>query len=36
VRRDPPRLGADTAALLAGLGYTDGEIDGLRTRAVVA
>ena len=36
VRRDPPRLGADTAALLAGLGYADGEIDGLRTRAIVA
>ncbi len=35
VRLQPPRLGEHTAALLAGVGYTDGEIDALRTQHVV-
>ncbi len=36
VRRQPPRLGADTDALLQGLGYAPAEIDDFKTRAVVA
>ncbi len=36
VRLDPPPLGAHTTALLDGLGYTTGEIEALRQRAVVS
>ena len=36
VRLQPPRFGAHTAELLAGLGYRDDEIDALRQEAVVA
>jgi len=36
VRLQPPRFGAHTGELLAGLGYRDDEIDALREGAVVA
>lgn len=36
VRLQPPRLGAHTAELLAGLGYTVDEIEALRERTIVA
>ncbi|MBL8363241.1 MAG: CoA transferase [Rubrivivax sp.] len=36
VRLQPPRLGAHTAGLLAGLGYTGDEIEALRERTIVA
>jgi len=36
IRLQPPRFGAHTAELLQGLGYTPGEIEQLKTRAVVA
>ena len=36
VRLDPPTLGADTDALLAGLGFTPAEVAALRLRDVVA
>jgi len=36
VRLQPPRFGAHTGELLAGLGYRDEEIDALRERAIVA
>ena len=36
VRLDPPRMGEHTAELLQGLGYTDGDIAGMRDRQVVA
>ena len=36
VRLQPPRFGAHTGELLAGLGYPDDEIDALRKGAVVA
>jgi crotonobetainyl-CoA:carnitine CoA-transferase CaiB-like acyl-CoA transferase len=36
VRLHPPRMGEHTAELLQGLGYTDGDIAGLRERQVVA
>ncbi|MEY8876617.1 MAG: CaiB/BaiF CoA transferase family protein [Leptothrix sp. (in: b-proteobacteria)] len=36
VRLDPPTLGVDTQAVLAGLGYDATQIDALRARAVVA
>jgi crotonobetainyl-CoA:carnitine CoA-transferase CaiB-like acyl-CoA transferase len=36
VRLHPPTLGEHTHALLAGLGYQPGEIDALRTAAVIA
>jgi crotonobetainyl-CoA:carnitine CoA-transferase CaiB-like acyl-CoA transferase len=36
VRLQPPRFGAHTQELLAGLGYAESEIEGFRTRAVVA
>ena len=36
VRRDPPLLGQHTAALLAGLGYGQDEIERLRSRSVIA
>ena len=36
VRLQPPRFGAHTRELLAGLGYADAQIDDFRTRAVVA
>ena len=36
VRLQPPRFAAHTAGLLAGLGYSDAEIDGMKTRAIVA
>lgn len=36
VTRDPPRFGADTGDLLAGLGYGPADIDDLRSRGVVA
>ncbi len=36
VRRDPPRLGAHTRPLLAGLGYDEAQIDDYLTRAIVA
>ena len=36
VRLDPPRMGEHTAELLHGLGYTDGDIAGMRDRQVVA
>ena len=36
VRADPPRFGADTDELLAGVGYTPDEIAALRARHVVA
>jgi len=36
VRLQPPRFGAHTAELLAGLGYRDDEIDALRKETVVA
>jgi len=36
VRLQPPRFGAHTGELLAGLGYRDDEIDALREEAVVA
>jgi crotonobetainyl-CoA:carnitine CoA-transferase CaiB-like acyl-CoA transferase len=36
VREDPPRFGAHTDELLAGVGYARAEIDALRARRVVA
>jgi crotonobetainyl-CoA:carnitine CoA-transferase CaiB-like acyl-CoA transferase len=36
VRLHPPRMGEHTAELLQGLGYTDGDIAGMRERQVVA
>ncbi|MBA2675057.1 CaiB/BaiF CoA-transferase family protein [Ramlibacter sp.] len=36
VRLHPPEMGAHTAELLHGLGYTDGDVEALRTRGVVA
>lgn len=36
VRLNPPRMGEHTAELLQGLGYTDGDIAGMRDRQVVA
>jgi crotonobetainyl-CoA:carnitine CoA-transferase CaiB-like acyl-CoA transferase len=36
VRLQPPRFGAHTTELLAGLGYNDAEIDALRANATVA
>ena len=36
VRRQPPRLGEHTTALLLGLGYRDEEIEGLRREGLVA
>ena len=36
VRLQPPRFGAHTDELLAGLGYARAEIDDLKSRAVVA
>lgn len=36
VRTDPPRLGQHTQDLLAGLGYTDGQMDSLRAARAVA
>ncbi|MBS0506323.1 MAG: CoA transferase [Proteobacteria bacterium] len=36
VRSDPPRLGEHTAALLAGLGYTNEQVQALRGAAAVA
>lgn len=36
VRRDPPVLGADTDALLQGLGYDAGQIDALRAQGAAA
>ncbi len=36
VRLDPPRFGAHTEELLAGVGYAPGEIDALRAKHVVA
>lgn len=36
VRLDPPRMGEHTAELLRGLGYTEGDIAGMRDRQVVA
>ena len=36
VRLQPPRFAAHTGELLAGLGYTPGEIDDFKQRAVVA
>jgi len=36
VRLDPPRMGEHTAELLQGLGFTDGDIAGMRERQVVA
>jgi crotonobetainyl-CoA:carnitine CoA-transferase CaiB-like acyl-CoA transferase len=36
VRLQPPRLGAHTAELLDGLGYSGDEIDTLRARTIVA
>ena len=36
VRLQPPRFGAHTAELLAGLGYNDAEIDALRASTTVA
>jgi len=36
VRMDPPRLGQHSQDLLAALGYSSDDIDGLRARAVVA
>ncbi|MBV6656904.1 MAG: CoA transferase [Devosiaceae bacterium] len=35
-RSDPPAVGADTAALLEGLGYTAAQIDDLQARGAVA
>ena len=36
VRLQPPRLGAHTHELLAGLGYSGDDIETLRERAIVA
>ncbi len=36
VRMDPPRMGQHTAELLAGLGYTDEQVEALRGAAAVA
>ncbi len=36
VRRDPPRFAAHTDALLAGVGYTQADIAGLRERRAIA
>jgi crotonobetainyl-CoA:carnitine CoA-transferase CaiB-like acyl-CoA transferase len=36
VRLDPPRFGADTADLLASVGYTPAEIQALRQQRAVA
>ncbi|MEO7008492.1 MAG: CoA transferase, partial [Caldimonas sp.] len=36
VRLDPPRFGADTAEVLASVGYTTAEIEALRRQRAVA
>ena len=36
VRLDPPRFGEHTQELLAGLDYSDGEIEALRARRAYA